>query len=384
LLQKARALLRRVHLERVDEKGPVGFARDEHVHAELLVARVSREASHAPAEGSEANVTSSALAVAVTSGIAVRATAASDGTGRAAALGSAGGAVGSVVRVVAISAGVSVAISDAAAGTVTFVCVSLHPLTLGINGIHCPSNARRGFMVQTSRTPVAGYVRVSTEQQAGEGVSLDAQRTKLNAYAVAMDLDLVTIFEDAGLSAKSLARPGLQAALAALEDGKASGLVVVKLDRLTRSVRDLGDLVDRYFSSRFALLSLSDSIDTRTASGRLVLHVLGAVSQWEREATAERTRDALAQLRADGVRLGAEPLGWRRSEAIDASGRRRCEEAGEERETIERVRELRRQGLVIKDIVAALEAEGRQTKRGARWHRTTIHRILRRSEEQVP
>jgi DNA invertase Pin-like site-specific DNA recombinase len=100
--------------------------------------------------------------------------------------------------------------------------------------------------MQQARTTVAGYVRVSTEQQAGEGVSLDAQRTKLHAYAVAMDLDLVAVFEDAGLSAKSLARPGLQAALALLEDGEAAGLVVTKLDRLTRSVRDLGDLVDRY------------------------------------------------------------------------------------------------------------------------------------------
>lgn len=238
--------------------------------------------------------------------------------------------------------------------------------------------------MQQARTMVAGYVRVSTEQQAGEGVSLDAQRTKLQAYAVAMDLELVAVFEDAGLSAKSLVRPGLQSALASLEDGKASGLIVAKLDRLTRSVRDLGELVDRYFASRFSLLSVSDSIDTRTASGRLVLHVLGAVSQWEREATAERTRDALAELRSAGVRLGGEAFGWRRSEELDENGRRRCEEAGDERETIQRVRELRRQGLLIKEIIATLEAEGRPTKRGARWHPTTVHRLLQRCEEDAP
>ena len=75
----------------------------------------------------------------------------------------------------------------------------------------------------------------------------------------------------------------------------------------------------RHFAARFSLLSVSDSIDTRTASGRLVLHVLGAVGQWEREATAERTRDALAQLRADGVRLGADPLGWRRTCSVSVS-----------------------------------------------------------------
>lgn len=156
----------------------------------------------------------------------------------------------------------------------------------------------------------------------------------------------------------------------------------MKLDRLTRSVRDLGELVDRYFASRFSLLSLSDSIDTRTASGRLVLHVLGAVGQWERETTAERTRDALAQLRADGVRLGAEPLGWRRGEAVDANGRRCCEDVVAEEETLRRVRELRHQGLRIKAIIATLQAEGRQTKRGGRWHPTTIQRILRRPHER--
>jgi len=232
--------------------------------------------------------------------------------------------------------------------------------------------------MQQARTAVVGYVRVSTEQQAGEGVSLEVQRVKLHAYALAMDLELVAVFEDAGLSAKTLERPGLKGALAMLEEGKASGLLVVKLDRLTRSVRDLGDLVDRYFASRFSLLSVSDSIDTRTASGRLVLHVLGAVSQWEREATAERTRDALAQLRADGVRLGAEAYGWRRGDELETTGRWPCVGVDAEIETVERVFSLPREGLSVRATVALFSAEGRQTKRGGRWHPTTIQRILAR------
>jgi len=232
--------------------------------------------------------------------------------------------------------------------------------------------------MQQARTAVVGYVRVSTEQQAGEGISLDAQRTKLQAYALALDLELVDVFEDAGLSAKSLDRPGLQSALTKLEDGTASGLLVVKLDRLTRSVRDLGELVDRYFASRFSLLSVSDSIDTRTASGRLVLHVLGAVSQWEREATAERTRDALAQLRADGVRLGGEAYGWRRREDLDTRGHRSWEDVGDELETVRHIRVLHAEGQSVRGIAATLAAEGRRTKRGGRWHPTTIQRILAR------
>jgi len=232
------------------------------------------------------------------------------------------------------------------------------------------------------KTRVLGYVRVSTEQQADTGLSLDAQRTKIAAYAVAMDLDLIDVIEDAGFSAKTLARPGLQAALARLESKEADGLVIAKLDRLTRSVRDLGDLVDRYFTNRFSLLSLADSIDTRTASGRLILHVLGAVSQWEREATGERTRDALAQLRASGARLGGAAYGWRHGDAKGEHGRRLFEDVRGELATISRIRELHKQGLSIRAIAAALEAEGHPTKLGGRWHPTMVHRLLRRHADE--
>src|SRR5262245_36482330 len=118
--------------------------------------------------------------------------------------------------------------------------------------------------------------------QATEGVSLEAQREKIRAYCMALDLELVEICEDQGYSAKSLERPALKEALAKLRSNKAVILLVTKLDRLTRSVKDLGQLVDSYFlPGQYSLLSISDSIDTRTASGRLVLNVLASVAQWE-------------------------------------------------------------------------------------------------------
>jgi site-specific DNA recombinase len=198
-------------------------------------------------------------------------------------------------------------------------------------------------------TRVVGYTRVSTEAQADVGISLDAQRAKLKAYAEAMDLELVTIEEDAGISAKTVSgRPGLLRALGLLDAGDAEGLLVVKLDRLTRSVRDLGDLVDRYFAKRHSLLSLGDSIDTRTASGRLVLNLLGSVSQWEREATAERTASALAHLKDSGVRLGGEGLGWRRTAELDPHGRRVTADVDAEAATVVRMRELHASGLSLR------------------------------------
>jgi DNA invertase Pin-like site-specific DNA recombinase len=226
---------------------------------------------------------------------------------------------------------------------------------------------------------VVGYVRVSTEKQASEGVSLAAQEAKLRAYCLAMDLDLVAVEVDEGVSAKSLkGRAGLAKALARIDAGEASGLIVTKLDRLTRSVRDLGALVECYFGKHADLLSLADSIDTRTAAGRLVLNVLVSVAQWEREATAERTSDALAHLKAAGVKLGGEALGWARSESRDDEGRRIVEAVEVEVSAIERVFALKAEGLSLRAIAAQLEAEGFATKRGGRWQAETVRKVLAR------
>src|SRR5688572_26867710 len=101
-----------------------------------------------------------------------------------------------------------------------------------------------------ARTRTVAYLRGSTDKQADRGVSLDAQRAKVEAYAQLYDLDVVAVEVDAGESAKSLKRPALERALRMLRKGEADALLVVKLDRLTRNVRDLADLLDRYFTKR--------------------------------------------------------------------------------------------------------------------------------------
>lgn len=230
------------------------------------------------------------------------------------------------------------------------------------------------------KTRVVGYVRVSTEGQADSGISLEAQKAKLEAYALAMDLELIVIEEDAGVSAKTVeGRPGLLRALARLDSGEATGLLVVKLDRLTRSVRDLGDLVERYFAAKHSLMSVSDSIDTRTAAGRLVLNVLASVAQWEREATAERTRESLAHLKATGVLVGGVPLGRKRTAEIDRDGRRVVVEDATELAAVHRAVELRAAGSSLRAIAATLRTEGYPTKRNGTWQATTVGRILGRA-----
>src|SRR6202158_3470062 len=156
-----------------------------------------------------------------------------------------------------------------------------------------------------SNTRAVAYLRVSTEKQADKGVSLDAQRAKVEAYAQLYEVDLVEVIVDAGLSAKTLDRPGLGKALGMLKARHAEALLVVKLDRLTRSVVHLGQLVEDYFADgKWALLSVGEQIDTRSAAGRLVLNVLASVSQWEREAIGERTAAALQHKGSQGEYTG--------------------------------------------------------------------------------
>ncbi len=223
-------------------------------------------------------------------------------------------------------------------------------------------------------TRTVAYIRVSTDKQAEHGVSLEAQRAKVQAYASLYDLELVAVEIDAGISAKSLGgRPGLESALGMLTRGDADALLVVKLDRLTRSVVDLGLLVDRYFSSgRWALLSVSEQIDTRSAAGRLVLNVLASVAQWEREATGERTSAALAHKRANHEYTGGRlPYGW----LLANDGVSLLPHDGEQR-VIRAALKLRDAGLSLRKVGAALAERGLLPRSGGRWHAKTVRDLL--------
>lgn len=227
--------------------------------------------------------------------------------------------------------------------------------------------------LEVKRMKVIGYVRVSTEDQAAHGVSLEAQRSKLEAYAALFDHELVAVVVDAGTSAKSLKRDGLQEALAALDAGQAEGLLVAKLDRLTRSVKDLGALLDTHFRARFSLLSVADQIDTSTAAGRLVLNVLASVSEWEREAIGERTSAALQHKIANGEHVGSPALGF---DMVDGVLTKNLDESA----TLDRIRALAAEGRTLRDIPAVLAAEGHKTKRGGDWHPQTVSRAIKRME----
>lgn len=223
---------------------------------------------------------------------------------------------------------------------------------------------------------LVAYCRVSTEEQAKEGVSLAAQRARLEQYAAALGHELVEIIDDAGISAKSLKRPGLKRALKMLRTHEADGVLITKLDRLTRSTRDMIELIDKHFATgKSALISLGESIDTGSAMGRMILKFFATIAEWEREAIAERTREALRHKKANGARLGAVPLGFKRDGdtfLVDQA----------EQLVLERALELEGQRKTLTEIAAALTAEGHKTKRGGEWHLTTVRKLLARARAQ--
>jgi site-specific DNA recombinase len=221
---------------------------------------------------------------------------------------------------------------------------------------------------------VVGYVRVSTDKQAERGMSLEAQEAKLRQYAALYELELVAIEVDAGVSAKTMTqkrqrtmrfeeacqvrRPALYRALARLQDGTAEGVLVVKLDRLTRSVQDMGELIEQYFR-QWSLMSVSEQIDTRTAAGRMVLNILATVSQWERETISERTSEAMQYRKGQGLPY--------------------CKAVVTDPAVVVRIREWRAAGLSYRAIAAELNAAGITPRLGARWYPNVVRRIWLRT-----
>jgi DNA invertase Pin-like site-specific DNA recombinase len=226
----------------------------------------------------------------------------------------------------------------------------------------------------TTTTAAIAYVRVSTEQQATEGVSMAAQLERIRAYCLANGLELVAIHEDAGLSGKRADnRPGLQAALTDVCN-RGGVLVVYSLSRLARSVSDSLAIIDRLQRAGADLASLTERIDTTSAAGKMLLTMLAAFAQFERDLTAERTTAALAHKKSLGQRVGTVPFGW----DLATDGITLLENAAEQ-QTIATIRALRASGMTLQAIADRLNASATPTKKGTKWVHKTIRDIANRA-----
>ena len=154
-----------------------------------------------------------------------------------------------------------------------------------------------------------GYVRVSTDEQAREGISLENQHAKIRTYCDLNDLELVGIIEDAGKSGKDLNRDGIQDLMNRIGRREIDAVVVYKLDRLSRRVRDTLQLMELVEKKSVAFHSITERIDTKSAMGKFFLNIMASMNQWERDTISERTRDALHLKIIKNERAGQVPYG---------------------------------------------------------------------------
>ena len=219
-----------------------------------------------------------------------------------------------------------------------------------------------------------GYVHISTEGQAVDGLSLDAQRAKIEAWAVANDADLLHVYTDAGISGKRTDnRAGLSEAIDAACREKAA-LVVYSLSRLSRSTKDTLALSERLEKAGADLVSMTERIDTTTAAGKMVFRMLAVLAEFERDQVSERTKAALAHKRAVGEKTGGlyAPFGF---DAVDG----RLVANPVEQKAVARMRVLRGRGATLRAIAADLNRRGVATKSGAVWSHKVVRSILNRA-----
>lgn len=209
---------------------------------------------------------------------------------------------------------------------------------------------------------VIGYLRVSTDEQARSGLGLEAQRFTISRYADLMGWE-VEWMGDEGRSGKDMARPGLAAALDALQKGEAQALVTAKLDRLSRSVADFAGLLDRARKEKWAVVALDLSLDTTTITGELVANILMACAQWERRLIGQRTSDAIQARLLKGEDWGRRATLTETTEAA--------------------IRDLHADGLTAHAISRILNEQDVPTARGGAWHPSTVQRVLRRIERRA-
>lgn len=197
---------------------------------------------------------------------------------------------------------------------------------------------------------LVGYIRVSTGKQGENGLGMQAQRRALDGAAAGRGMVLERVYRDVDSGSRTM-RPGLQEALASLQPGDT--LIVAKLDRLTRSVRQFAGLLERAKTDGWHLVALDMGIDTSTPQGELMVYVLASFAQFERRLTSERTVAALKVARANGVTLG-------RPQVIPDT-------------VVRRIKQLKRKGMSYNEIARVLTREKIPTAQGAAsWSRATV------------
>ena len=227
---------------------------------------------------------------------------------------------------------------------------------------------------------IIGYARVSTVEQASEGMSLDAQESRIRAWCEAQGAELIDMIRDEGISGTKLLseRPGGARVAHLLESRRpsADAVVVVRMDRLGRDAAEQIALLKRFRAGKVGLVAIAQQIDLATPHGRAMAQIGAVFNELERRLIAERTTEALSELRSQGRAWNHAPFGWN---AIDGY----LQENLDEQATLTRMRKLRDEGLGYLKIANAINAEGRATKKGGPWHAMSVRSVLQSSEKAI-
>ncbi len=217
---------------------------------------------------------------------------------------------------------------------------------------------------------VVGYIRVSTQGQVNDGVSLDAQQSKIRSWAEPNDCESVIIFTDAGISGSQVDnRDGLKTALDSVKKGDA--FVVYSLSRLTRSTKTTLEIADMLNQKGADLVSISEQLDTSSAAGKMLFRMLAVLNEFERDQIVERTKAALKYKQQNGERTGGIKYGY----SVDVDGKTLIENP-EEQQVIHAARDMYCQSVSLRGIAKELTRRGFRSRTGNEFCATQVKRML--------
>ena len=245
---------------------------------------------------------------------------------------------------------------------------------------------RKAARKPRQRPRLIGYARVSSEDQARNGVSLSSQRQRIRAYAEANDYELIRVASDDGVSGFKAPdkRPAMAKALESIKSREADGIVAIALDRLSRNAIETTLLIERSEKEGWRLIAMDLALDTGTSTGKMTAHVLAAVAQMYRDQISERTQDALDRLAQQGrARSRHIPYGFRtarggtRSVKGDHSPLVKHEQ---EQKILATARRMRKNGRTLQGVADHLNSRGQRRRGGKPWDRSNLWAILDSNE----
>lgn len=217
------------------------------------------------------------------------------------------------------------------------------------------------------------YLRVSTEEQAKEGFSINAQKEKLTSYANINDWEIYDFYIDDGISGKNIVdRPSINRLIEDVKCGNVNNVLIYKLDRLTRSVKDLINLIELFEEYNCSFNSVTEKLDTSNAVGRMFIKIIGIFAEFERENLAERVSFGYEQKTREGNYTNTN--GVNGYDYIVGSGELVVNDI--EKDIVNRIYDLYLEGTSMLKIAKQFNEEKVPTKRGGDWSQSTIKSIL--------